>query len=82
MSSDRNFVIKMANASANRVIAYEGTNGEIPVPLQGEFTTASLAKREIDKYLATCKPESTQEIIVVEPVGEEERGNTKRKPRV
>lgn len=81
MSSNRNFVIKMSSTSANKVIAYEGTSGDVPWPLQGEFTNESLAKRAIEKYLLEVKPESKQEIKVEEPTGEES-GTTKRKQRV
>lgn len=81
MSSNRNFVIKMSPTSANKVIAYEGTSGDVPWPLQGEFTNESLAKRAIEKYLLEVKPESKQEIKVEEPTGEES-GTTKRKQRV
>ena len=83
MASNRNFVIKMANGSANKVIAYEGTSGEIPWQLQGEYTNESFAKKAIEKYLSEVKPESTQEIKVEapEPVGEK-RGPTNRKQRV
>lgn len=83
MASERNFVIKTSPTSANKVIAYEGTSGDVPWELQGEFTTPALAKQAIDKYLATKKPESKQEVIVEEtaPVGEES-GTTKRKQRV
>ena len=81
MASNRNFVIKMSNTSANKVIRYEGASGDVPVPLQGEYTNESLAKKAIEKYLQEVKPESAQEIIVEAPVGEES-GNTKRKQRV
>ena len=64
MASNRDFVIKMSNTSSNRVISYEGTSGEVPWPLQGEFTSPALAKRALEKYLAEVKPESKQEIKV------------------
>jgi hypothetical protein len=83
MASERNFIIKCSQTSANKVIAYEGTNGDVPWELQGEFTTPALAKQAIERYLATRKPESKQEVIIEEPapVGEES-GTTKRKQRV
>ena len=81
MASNRNFVIKMSPTSANKVIAYEGTNGDVPWPLQGEFTNEALARKAIEQYLLQIKPESKQEIKVEEPTGEES-GTTKRKQRV
>ncbi len=81
MASNRNFVIKMSATSANKVVAYEGTSGEIPWQLQGEFTNEYLAKKAIETYLLEVKPESTQEIKVEAPTGEES-GNSKRKQRV
>lgn len=81
MASNRNFIIKMSATSANKVIAYEGTSGEVPWQLQGEFTNEGLAKKAIEKYLFEVKPESKQEIKVEEPTGEES-GTTKRKQRV
>jgi hypothetical protein len=83
MASERNFIIKCSTTSSNKVIAYEGTNGEIPWPLQGEFTSHALAKLAINKYLAENKPNSSQKVTVEEPafVGEES-GNSKRKQRV
>ena len=81
MASNRNFVIKMSPTSANRTIAYEGTSGDVPWQLQGEYTTETLAKKAVEKYLSEVKPESEQEIKVEAPVGEES-GNTKRKQRV
>jgi len=81
MSSNRNFVIKMSTTSSNKVIAYEGTSGDVPWQLQGEFTNESIAKRAIEKYLLEVKPESKQEIKVEEPTGEQS-GTTKRKQRV
>lgn len=81
MASNRNFVIKMAPNSANKVIAYEGTSGDVPWQLHGEFTNETLAKKAIEKYLTEVKPESTQEIKVEAPAGEES-GNAKRKQRV
>jgi hypothetical protein len=81
MASNRNFVIKMSNSSSNRVVAYEGTSGDVPWQLQGEYTNEVLAKRAIENYLSEVKPDSAQEIIVKAPVGEES-GNTKRKQRV
>jgi len=83
MASNRDFVIKMSNKSSNRVISYEGTSGEVPWPLQGEFTSPALAKRALEKYLAEVKPESKQEIKVeeFEPAGEK-RGPANRKQRI
>lgn len=81
MASNRDFVIKMSPYSANKVIAYEGTSGDVPWPLQGEFTTEALARKAIECYLLENKPESKQEIKVEEPTGEES-GTTKRKQRV
>jgi hypothetical protein len=83
MASDRDFVIKMSQTSSNRVIAYEGTSGDVPWQLQGEYTNATLAKRAIERYLAEVKPESKQEIKIEEsePVGEK-RGPTNRKQRI
>lgn len=83
MASNRDFVIKMASNSANKVIGYEGTSGEVPWQLHGEFTNETLARKAIEKYLMEVKPESTQEIKVQEPepVGEK-RGPTNRKQRV
>lgn len=81
MASNRDFVIKMSAASANKVIGYEGTSGDVPWQLQGEFTNESLAKKAIEKYLLEVKPESKQEIKVEEPTGERS-GTTKRKQRV
>jgi hypothetical protein len=83
MASNRNFVIKMSNVSSNRVIAYEGTSGDVPWQLQGEYTNPTLAKRAIEKYLAEVKPESEQKVKVEEaaPIGETS-GNSKRKQRV
>ena len=83
MASNIDFVIKMSNVSSNRVIAYEGTSGEVPWPLQGEFTSPALAKRALEKYLAEVKPESEQQVKVEEvaPIGETS-GNSKRKQRV
>lgn len=83
MASNRDFVIKMSNTSSNRVIAYEGTSGDVPWPLQGEFTSPALAKRALERYLAEVKPESKQEIKVEAPISVgEESGNAKRKQRV
>ena len=83
MASNRNFVIKMSDTSSHRIIAYEGTSGEIPWQLQGEYTSPALAQRAIERYLAETKPESKQEIKVEAPVSVgEESGNTKRKQRV
>ena len=83
MASNRDFVIKMSAVSANRVIAYEGTSGEVPWQLQGEFTSPALARRALERYLAEAKPESEQQIKVEEvaPIGETS-GNSKRKQRV
>ena len=81
MASNRNFIIKMSPTSANKVIAYEGTSGDVPWPLQGEYTNEALARKAIERYLLETKPESTQEIKVAEPTGEES-GTTKRKQRV
>ena len=81
MASNRDFVIKMSDTSANKVITYEGTSGSVPWQLQGEFTNEMLAKKAIQKYLTEVKPESQQEIKVEEPTGEES-GTTKRKQRV
>lgn len=71
----------MANGSANKVIAYEGTSGDVPWQLQGEYTNDALAKKAIAKYLSEVKPDSTQEVKVEVPVGEK-RGPTNRKQRV
>jgi hypothetical protein len=83
MASNRNFVIKMSNTSSNRVVAYEGTSGDVPWQLQGEFTSPALAKRAVERYLAETKPESEQQITVEEvaPIGETS-GNSKRKQRI
>ena len=83
MASNRNFVIKMSNTSSNRVVAYEGTSGDVPWQLQGEYTTTTLAKKAIERYLAETKPESEQQVKVEEvaPIGETS-GNPKRKQRV
>jgi hypothetical protein len=65
------------------VIAYEGTSGDVPWQLQGEYTNQVLAKKAIERYLSEVKPESEQEIKVEEvaPIGETS-GNSKRKQRV
>jgi len=83
MASNRDFIIKMSQTSSNRVIAYEGTSGDVPWQLQGEYTNVVLAKRALERYLAEVKPESKQEIKVEEvaPIGETS-GNSKRKQRV
>lgn len=83
MASNRDFVIKMAQASSNRIIGYEGTSGDVPWQLQGEYTNTALAKKAIESYLSEVKPDSQQEIKVEdpEPVGEK-RGPTNRKQRV
>jgi hypothetical protein len=83
MASNRDFVIKMSNTSSNRVVAYEGTSGDVPWQLQGEYTNTTLAKNAIERYLAETKPESEQKIKVEEvaPIGETS-GNSKRKQRV
>lgn len=83
MASDRDFVIKMSNTSSNRVVAYEGTSGDVPWQLQGEYTSPTLAKKAIERYLSEVKPESEQQIKVEEvaPIGETS-GNSKRKQRV
>jgi hypothetical protein len=83
MASNRDFVIKMSLTSSNRIIGYEGTSGEIPWQLQGEYTSPTLAKKAIERYLAEVKPESDQKIKVEEvaPIGETS-GNSKRKQRV
>lgn len=83
MASERNFIIKMSPTSANKVIAYEGTNGEIPWQLQGEYTNESIARKALENYLSEVKPESKQEIKVALPeYSGEQSGNTKRKQRV
>jgi hypothetical protein len=83
MASNRDFIIKMSQTSSNRVIAYEGTSGDVPWQLQGEYTNVVLAKRALERYLAEVKPESKQEIKVEEvaPIGETS-GNSKRKQRI
>lgn len=83
MASNRDFVIKMSQTSSNRVIGYEGTSGDVPWQLQGEYTNPALARKAIERYLAEVKPDSQQEIKVEdpEPVGEK-RGPTNRKQRV
>jgi hypothetical protein len=83
MASNRDFIIKMSPSSSNRVIAYEGTSGDVPWQLQGEYTNQVLAKKAIERYLSEVKPESEQQIKVEEvaPIGETS-GNSKRKQRV
>jgi hypothetical protein len=83
MASNIDFIIKMSQTSSNRVIAYEGTSGDVPWQLQGEYTNVVLAKRALERYLAEVKPESKQEIKVEEvaPIGETS-GNSKRKQRI
>lgn len=83
MASNRDFVIKMAPSSSNRVIAYEGTSGDVPWQLQGEYTNPTLARKAIERYLSEVKPESEQQIKIEEPdpTGETS-GNSKRKQRV
>lgn len=83
MASERNFIIRQSFSSANKVIVYEGTSGDVPWELQGEFTTESKAKQAIEQYLLSKKPNSKQEIKVevVEDTGEVS-GPAKRKQRV
>ena len=83
MASNRNFVIKMSPTSSNRVITYEGVSGDVPVPLQGEYTNAKLARNAIERYLSEVKPESEQQIKVEEAASiGETSGNSKRKQRI
>jgi len=82
MASNRNFIIRQSYGSANKVITYEGTSGDVPWQLQGEYTTEAKAKAAIANYLLD-KPDSTQEVIVEIPESTGEiRGNSKRKQRV
>jgi hypothetical protein len=83
MASNRDFIIKMSQTSSNRVIAYEGTSGDVPWQLQGEYTNVVLAKRALEKYLSEVKPESEQKIKIEDPdTAGETSGNSKRKQRV
>jgi hypothetical protein len=50
MASKRDLVVKQSSTSPHYVIAYEGTNGEIPWPLQGEYTTPGSAELAIKVY--------------------------------
>lgn len=83
MASNRDFIIKMSPTSSNRVIAYEGTSGDVPWQLNGEYTNATFAKKAIERYLSEVRPESEQKIKIEEldPAGETS-GNSKRKQRV
>lgn len=59
MASKREFIVKQSNTSPHHVIGYEGTNGEIPWPLQGEYTTPGSAELAIKVYQLEKSGESS-----------------------
>lgn len=50
MASERELIIVQSPMSANYVIAYEGTSGQIPFDLNGEYTSKHLAQKAIDFF--------------------------------
>jgi hypothetical protein len=52
MASERELIIVQSPMSANYVIAYEGTSGQIPFDLLGEYTSKHLAQTAIDFFKA------------------------------
>ena len=84
MASTRNFIIQQSPFSANVVIAYEGTSGDVPWDLAGEYTTRAKAEPAIAMY--RVKKEAQAPVVNPEPLEEtpsgEASGNSKRKQRV
>ena len=50
MASERELIIVQSPMSANYIIAYEGTSGQIPFDLNGEYTSKHLAQKAIDFF--------------------------------
>jgi hypothetical protein len=73
MASERDLIVKRSLYNAMYVVAYDGTNGAVPLALNGEYTNESSAKTAIMVHLAQrAAAQST------EPSGEPS-GNSKRK---
>ena len=68
MASERDLIVVQSRFSANYVVAYEGTNGQIPLSLNGEYTSKHRAQQAISEF--QLQRESAKPIKKKEATGE------------
>ena len=76
MASERELIVMKAPYSTNFIVAYEGTTGQVPFDLAGEYTRESIAKEAILKFKISREAEKQLKTV---PSSGEVSGNTKSK---